>query len=317
MDNTNLIKTNDIEKRIILIRNCQVMIDRDLAELYGVETRRLNEQVKRNKERFPEHFMFQLTKEEQDNYESFRSHVLTYDTHGALISQFATSNKGGNRKPSYAFTEQGVAMLASVLRSDTAIQVSIKIIDAFVAMRKFLMNNAKIFMEIDSIKRHQIESDMRIGNNEKKIDEVLSLMEKNNTEVTQGIFSEGQIFDAYVFVLNLIRKSKSEIILIDNYIDETVLTMLDRRNEDVSATIYTAHFSDKLKLALEKHNSEYRPISIVSYNKSHDRFLIIDDDVYLVGASIKDMGKKMFGFSKLHFSKEEIMMKVKISCKSC
>lgn len=317
MDNTNLIKTNDIEKRIILIRNCQVMIDRDLAELYGVETRRLNEQVKRNKERFPEHFMFQLTKEEQDNYESFRSHVLECDTHRALISQFATSNKGGNRKPSYAFTEQGVAMLASVLRSDTAIQVSIKIIDAFVAMRKFLINNARIFMEIDSIKRHQIESDMRIGDNEKKIDEVLSLMEKNDTEVTQGIFSEGQIFDAYVFVLNLIRKAQSEIILIDNYIDETVLTMLDRRNEDVSATIFTAHFSDKLKLALEKHNSEYRPIRIISYNKSHDRFLVIDDDVYLVGASIKDMGKKMFGFSKLHFSKEEIMMKVKNSCKSC
>lgn len=308
MDDHNLIQTNEIERRIILIRNCQVMIDRDLADLYGVETRRLNEQVKRNKERFPEHFMFQLTKEEQENYETFREGILAIDIGSdPLISQIATSNKGGNRKPSYAFTEQGVAMLASVLHSDTAIKMSIRIIEAFVAMRRYLMNNAKIFMEIESIKKHQIDSDLHILNNEKKIDDVMKLMEKNNTEVSQGIFSEGQIFDAYVFVIDLIRKAKSSIVLIDNYIDETIFIMLDRREEGVSATIYTANFPNRLKLDLEKHNSQYQPIKVEVYNKSHDRFLIIDDDVYLIGASLKDMGKKMFGFSKLHFSKEEIL----------
>ncbi len=308
MDDSGVIKTNEIERRIILIRNCQVMIDRDLADLYGVETRRLNEQVKRNKERFPEHFMFQLTKEEQENYETFRDNILTIDKNSdPLISQIATSNKGGNRKPSYAFTEQGVAMLASVLHSDTAIKMSIRIIEAFVAMRRYLMNNAKIFMDIESIKKHQIDSDLHILNNEKKIDDVMKLMEKNNTEVSQGIFSEGQIFDAYVFVIDLIRKAKSSIVLIDNYIDETVFIMLDRREEGVSATVYTANFPNRLKLDLEKHNSQYQPIKVEVYNKSHDRFLIIDDDIYLIGASLKDMGKKMFGFSKLHFSKEEIL----------
>ena len=308
MDNNCLIQTNEIERRIILIRNCQVMIDRDLADLYGVKTGRLNEQVKRNKERFPEHFMFQLTKEEQENYETFREGILAIDIGlDPLISQIATSNKGGNRKPSYAFTEQGVAMLASVLHSDTAIKMSIRIIEAFVAMRRYLMNNAKIFMEIESIKKHQIDSDLHILNNEKKIDDVMKLMEKNNTEVSQGIFSEGQIFDAYVFVIDLIRKAKSSIVLIDNYIDETVFIMLDRREEGVSATIYTANFPNRLKLDLEKHNSQYQSIKVEVYNKSHDRFLIIDDDVYLIGASLKDMGKKMFGFSKLHFSKEEIL----------
>ena len=308
MDNNSLIQTNEIERRIILIRNCQVMIDRDLADLYGVETRRLNEQVKRNKERFPEHFMFQLTKEEQENYETFRDKILTIDKNSdPLISQIATSNKGGNRKPSYAFTEQGVAMLASVLHSDTAIKMSIRIIEAFVAMRRYLMNNAKIFMEIESIKKHQIDSDIHILNNEKKIDDVMKLMEKNNTEVSQGIFSEGQIFDAYIFVIDLIKKAKQEIILIDNYIDETVLTMLDHRKENVSAKIYTAHFNNNLRLALVKHNSQYQLIKVEVYNRSHDRFLIIDDEVYLIGASLKDMGKKMFGFSKLHFTKEEIL----------
>lgn len=308
MDNNSLIQTNEIERRIILIRNCQVMIDRDLADLYGVKTGRLNEQVKRNKERFPEHFMFQLTKEEQENYETFREGILAIDKGSdPLISQIATSNKGGNRKPSYAFTEQGVAMLASVLHSDTAIRMSIRIIEAFVAMRKYLMNNAKIFMEIESIKRHQIDSDLHILNNEKKIDDVMKLMEKNNIEVTQGIFSEGQVFDAYVFVSDLIRKAKFSIVLIDNYIDETIFIMLDKREKGVSATIYTANFPNRLKLDLEKHNSQYQPIKVEVYNKSHDRFLIIDDDVYLIGASLKDMGKKMFGFSKLHFSKEEIL----------
>lgn len=308
MDNHSLIQTNEIERRIILIRNCQVMIDRDLADLYGVETRRLNEQVKRNKERFPEHFMFQLTKEEQENYETFRDNILKIDKNSdPLISQIATSNKGGNRKPSYAFTEQGVAMLASVLHSDTAIKMSIRIIEAFVAMRRYLMNNAKIFMEIESIKKHQIDSDLHILNNEKKIDDVMKLMEKNYTEVTQGIFSEGQVFDAYVFVSDLIRKAKSSIILIDNYIDETIFIMLDKREQGVSATIYTAYFPNKLKLDLKKHNSQYQPIKVEVFNKSHDRFLLIDDDVYLIGASLKDMGKKMFGFSKLHFTKEEIL----------
>ncbi len=293
MDDIGVIKTNDIGRKIILIRNSQVMIDRDLANLYGVETRRLNEQVKRNKERFPEDFCFQLTKEEFENWKSQNA--------------ISNSDKMGLRKIPFAYTELGVAMLSTVLKTETASTTSVKIIRAFVVMRHFMINNANIFMEINDIKKRLLESDIHHKENDKKIERLFLLMDKTDEEVTQGIFYDGQIFDSYVFIIDLIKKAKTEIILIDNYVDETVLTMLDNRNDNVSTTIYTAHFGDKLKLALTKHNSQYSPINIVHYNKSHDRFLIIDDAVYHIGASLKDLGKSVFAFSKLYFSKEEIL----------
>ena len=296
MDNLDLIQPDDIERRIIIIRNRQVMIDRDLADIYGVKTGRLNEQVKRNKERFPEDFCFQLNKEEFENWKSQNA--------------ISNSDKMGLRKSPYAFTELGVAMLATVLKTETASATSVKIIRAFVAMRHFMINNAHIFVEINDIKERLLKSDIHHKENDKKIEQLFALMEKTDSKVTQGIFYEGQIFDAYTFISDLVRKAQKEITLIDNYIDDSVLKMLNKRADGISAIIYTAHISENLKLDLEKHNSQYQPITIERFNKSHDRFLIIDDDVYLIGGSIKDLGKKVSTFVKLSILKGEFLGKL-------
>ena len=264
-----------IEPLIHLIRGQQVILDRDLALLYGVETRRLNEQVRRNIERFPEDFMFQLTHEEFENWKS----------------QFATSNSiiMGARKRPYAFTESGIAMLSSVLRSPTAIEVNIRIMRTFVAMRHFLASNTQIFQRLSNIEYHQIETDKRIEEVFKRLDA--------NMQPQQGIFYDGQVFDAYQFVSDLVRKAKKTIVLIDNYVDDTVLTLLDKRNDGVSATIYTQQVSQQLQLDLARHNAQYAVIEVKNFNKAHDRFLLIDDEVYHIGASIKDLGKKWFAFT--------------------
>ena len=278
-----------IEPLIHLIRGQQVILDRDLALLYGVETRRINEQVRRNNERFPEDFMFQLTPEEFENWKS----------------QFATSNSiiMGARKRPYAFTESGIAMLSSVLRSPTAIEVNVRIMRAFVAMRHFLANNAQVFERLSNIEYHQIETD-------KRIDEVFKRLDAN-TQPQQGIFFDGQVFDAYQFVSDLVRKAKKTIALIDNYVDDTVLTLLDKRSQGVSATIYTQHIGQQLQLDIDRHNAQYPSIEVKSFNRSHDRFLLIDDEVYLIGASIKDLGKKWFAFTLMHdTTAEELINKI-------
>ena len=296
MDNLDLIQPDDIERRIIIIRNRQVMIDRDLADIYGIKTGRLNEQVKRNMERFPEDFCFQLTKEEFENWKSQNA--------------ISNSDKMGLRKSPCAFTELGVAMLATVLKTETASKTSVRIIRAFVAMRHFMINNAHIFTEINDIKERLLKSDIHHKENDKKIEQLFSLMEKTNSEVIQGIFYDGQIFDAYTFISDLIRKAQNEIILIDNYVDDSVLKMLNKRADGVSATIYTSHISENLQLDLLKHNSQYQPITIEHFNKSHDRFLIIDNDVCLIGGSIKDLGKKVSTFVKLSIPKGEFLKKL-------
>ncbi len=278
-----------IEPLIHLIREQQVILDRDLALLYGVETRRLNEQVRRNIERFPEDFMFQLTHEEFENWKS----------------QFATSNSiiMGARKRPYAFTESGIAMLSSVLRSPTAIEVNVRIMRTFVAMRHFLASNAQVFQRLSNIEYHQIETD-------KRIDEVFKRLDAN-TQPQQGIFFDGQVFDAYQFVSDLVRKAKKAIALIDNYVDDTVLTLLDKRNIGVSATIYTQHISQQLQLDIDRHNAQYPMIEVKRFNRAHDRFLLIDDEVYLIGASIKDLGKKWFAFTLMHnTTAEELINKI-------
>ena len=276
---------NNIESMIYVVRDSQIMLDRDLAMLYEVETKYLKRQVKRNIERFPEDFMFQLTKEEMS----------------ILRCQFGTSRWGGERYLPFAFTKNGVAMLSGVLNSGKAVDVNIKIMRAFTTMSRIVSINSNIYHRISNIEYHQIETD-------KRIDDVFKRLDTNKPK--EGIFFNGQIFDSFVFIIDLIKKAKREIILIDNYVDETVLTMLDNRNLDVSATIYTAHFSEKLRLALEKHNSQYQPINIEHFNKSHDRFLIIDNDVYLIGGSIKDLGKKISTFVKLSVSKVEFLAKL-------
>ena len=221
LQNDEVVVTTPVESRIMSIRGNQIMIDRDLTELYGVKTKRLNEAVKRNIERFPERFRFQLTKEEMAEL------VANCDRFNSLKHSTVRS---------YAFTEQGVAMLSTVLRSETAIRVSIRIMDAFVAMRRFMVTNAEVFQRLSTM---------------------------------------------------------------DNYVDETVLTLLDKRDNNVSAIIYTQQIKRQFQLDMDRHNAQYAPIDVETFRLSHDRFLCIDDDVYHIGASIKDLGKKWFGFSKM------------------
>ena len=302
--NQQLPVENKVESLIRVIRGQQVMLDRDLAELYGVETRRLNEQVKRNIERFPEDFMFQLTKEEFENWKS----------------QIATSNSivMGARKRPYAFTEQGVAMLSGVLKSSTAVEANIRIMRAFVSMRHFMVNNAAIFQRLETIEFNQLESNKvqtKILAHQEvqdhRIDEIFRRLDEGMYKPKQGIFFDNQIYDAYSFVSELVKSAKQRIILIDNYVDESVLTLLDKREDTVSAIIYTQQISRQLRLDVDRHNSQYPPIEISVFRRSHDRFLCIDDTVYHVGASIKDLGKKWFAFSKMEdFKPEELVAKI-------
>lgn len=267
------------EERIIKIREQYVILDRDLAELYGVETKRINEQVKRNIERFPDAFRFQLTDDE------LRELVAVCDRFAIL--------KHSSSLP-YAFTEEGVAMLSTVLRSKTAIQVSIHIMQSFVAMRRYLFNNAGIIQRISRIEIRQNETDRRI-------DEIFSKFQDKTIPV-EGIFYDGQIFDAYIFVTDLVRSARRSVVLIDNYVDESVLLMFSKRASGVSAEIRTGRLSSQLQLDVVKYNSQYEPIVIVKTQNIHDRFLIVDDDVYHIGASLKDLGKKLFAFSKMNLS---------------
>lgn len=247
-----------IESKILVIRNQQVMIDRDLAELYGVETKRLNEQVKRNIERFPESFCFQLTSEE---FENLKSQFVTSSAVNPLKSQFATLNKSGNQRRKYvkylpyAFTEQGVAMLSAVLRSETAVQMSVRIMEAFVKMRHFLLSNAQIFQRLDTIERRQIDSDRRI-------DELFDRMDRYAVDDTQGIFFEGQIFDAYAKFESFIQSAKTEIVLIDGYVDLSVLERLAKKGAGVRVELYT---SPKTKLTaqdIQKFNAQYPTLNL-------------------------------------------------------
>ena len=280
----NISFTNNIESLIKVIRGQQIILDRDLARLYQVETSQLNRQVKRNIERFPEDFMFQLTKEECSR------------------CQFGILNegRGSNVKYSpYAFTENGVAMLSGVLRSKTAIEVNIRIMRAFTSMRHFMANNASVFSRLETIEYHQLEMLQHQQVTDKRIDEVFRKLDEGSAKPKQGVFYNGQIYDAYTFVGDLIKSAKKRIILIDNYVDETVLTLLDKREENVPAVIYTQQISRQFQLDLDRHNAQYTPIDVEAFRLSHDRFLCIDDDVYHIGASIKDLGKKWFGFSKM------------------
>ncbi|MBD5340486.1 MAG: ORF6N domain-containing protein [Bacteroides sp.] len=265
-----------IESLIYIIRDQQVMLDSDLARLYGVETKVLNQAVKRNIQRFPEDFMFQLTKEE------------------CLRSQFVTLKESRGRHLKYmphVFTENGVAMLSSVLRSDKAIEVNINIMRAFSAMRDFLMNNAAIFQRMDQLEMKQLKTD-------EKVDAILDKL-SNNNKPKEGVFFNGQIFDAYALIADLIRQANKRIVVIDNYIDDSVLVQLSKRQPGVAVDIYDGQISKQLRQDVEKHNEQYPGVTLHKYAKAHDRCLIIDEAVYHIGASLKDLGKKLFAFSKM------------------
>ena len=280
----NCDQLTSVENKILTIRDVQVILDRDLADLYNVENKRLNEQVRRNILRFPKNFRFQLTQNE------FQELVANCDRFSSL--------KHSTVCP-FAFTEQGVAMLASVLRSETAIRVSIRIMDAFVSMRHFLINNADVFRRLSTIEYHQLEMMQHQQESDKRIDEVFRRLDEGSVQPKQGIFYDGQVYDAYTFVSDLVKSAKRSIVLIDNYVDETVLTLLDKRIIGVTADIYTQQINQQLHLDINRHNSQYPPINVSVFRRSHDRFLCIDDVVYHIGASIKDLGKKWFAFAKM------------------
>lgn len=295
-----------IQNKIHTIRNVQVMLDEDIAELYGVETRRLNEQVKRNKERFPGEFMFRLT---EDEAQIVWSQNVTMQKENSLRSQNATlkTGRGQHRKYlPYAFTEQGVAMLSAVLHSETAVKVSIQIMNAFVVMRRFLRDNAQVFQRLDMLEIKQIETD-------KKVDKVLTAIEDSSIKPKQGIFYDGQVFDAWQFVSDLIRSAKISIVLIDNYVDDTVLSLFTKRKKAVVVTILTKNISKQLETDVKKFNAQYPSLVIQKFDASHDRFLIIDDtDLYHIGASLKDLGKKWFAFSRMDKGALDLLNKVKM-----
>ena len=253
------------------------MLDYHLAEIYKVETKVMNRAVKRNLDRFPNTFRFQLTNDEYLN----------------LRFQFGTSSfeYGGRRYLPFVFTEQGVAMLSAVLRSDTAIRVSIEIMNAFVEMRKLIGSHSGLLQRIDRV-------EIKLSEHDQKFEAVFKALESGQPTPKQGIFFDGQIFDAYNFVADIVRSAKKSVILLDNYVDDSVLLLLAKRDKGISATIYTKSISNSLELDLKKHNSQYEQITIKTFDKSHDRFLIIDNNiVYHLGASLKDLGKKWFAFS--------------------
>ena len=301
MGNKNLaIQTENIKNSIFTIRGVQVMIDKDIAQLYQVNTKALNQTVKRNINRFPDNFRFQLTEEEARN---LRSQIVT----SSLVVQDEVDH-GGRRYLPYAFTEQGVSMLAGILKSDIAVEISIRIIITFVEMRRFFFQNAILFNRISTIEQKQITTDIKQIETEKKIDTILDALESRDRKPQQGIFYDGQVFDAYLFISDLIKSATKSILLIDNFIDESVLQLFTKRKKAVSVTIYTKNITRILRQDLEKHNSQYPKIEILEFTKAHDRFLLIDEtDIYHFGASLKALGKKWFAFSKMDMKAIEMI----------
>ena len=284
------IESRDIGSLVYIIRGKQVMIDSDLAMLYQVETKNLNKAASRNADRFPEDFRFKLTKEEFDG----------------LRFQSGTSNeeqggRGGRRYYPYVYTEQGISQLSTVVHSKIAIERSIMIMNAFVAMRRYLLHNAGILVRIAHLEKHQIETDQ-------KIDLILDKMDANSPKLlTEQIFATGCVWDAWAYVSDLVRSAKQRIVLIDNFVDDRVLSLLDKRSDGVEAMIHS-RYSESFLTDLQKHNAQQREIKFTQLpHRNHDRFLIIDDEVYLLGASVKDMGVGLCAITKMQTSPETVL----------
>ena len=302
----NPLMESGIGKMIQVIRGKQVLLDRDLATLYGVETKRINEQVKRNIERFPEDFCIQLSLEES---QLLRSQNATLEKKGQNL-------KGKHTKyRSLAFTEQGVAMLSSVLKSETAIKVNIAIMRAFVQLRHLMMGNGGLVNRFSNVEAKDLEQDCRLTGHDKhlldhdrKFDELFEAMDRGELK-TKGLFYNNQEFDAYVFVCDLIRQAKKRIVLVDRYVTEKTLTMMLKREKGVSVTIYTYDKSKVLEMDLATYNEQYpdSPMQVLPSYGMHDRFLFIDDTAYHFGASLKDLGKNTFFFTQEDFTLQEVL----------
>ena len=277
---------HDIEKLIITVRGEQVLIDQDVARLYGVTTKRLNQQANRNSARFPSNFRFELTKEERDEVVANCDHLQSLKFRPTLP---------------FAFTEQGIGQLSSVVHSQKAIERSIVIMNAFVAMRRFIVQNAGVLMRIAHLERHQIETD-------EKIDKILDKMEERSPKLLpEQIFQSGCVWDAWSYVSDLVRSAKQRIVLIDNFVDDRVLSMLDKRAEGVTATIHS-RYNEQFMTDLKKHNEQYPAIDFVQLpHKNHDRFLIIDGKVYFMGASLKDIGAGLCAVAEMQMAPEKVL----------
>lgn len=280
-----------IERKIFTIRESHVVLDKDLAAFYEVKPIRLREQMKRNANRFPEDFVFQLTDDEVD----------------WLVSQNAIPSRQslGGHLP-YVFTEQGVAAISAVLKSEKAAQVSILIMRAFVAMRRFILHHARVFDRMDKIELRQLDTDHKLEN-------IFKALESKTLQPKKGIFFNGQIYDAWEWVSRLIKSAQHSLILIDNYVDDTVLTLFSKKQPEVSVAIYTKIISKALQEDAKKFNGQYGRLSLHKFALAHDRFLIIDQhEVYHIGASLKDLGKKWFAFSKMSKQSVAILGKLGI-----
>lgn len=293
-EDLNVVKdeVEEIKQKIRTIRGKQVILDSDIANLYEVETRNVNQAVKRNIERFPDEFCFQLNQQE---YNSLKSHFVI--------------SKGGRRKIPYVFTEQGVAMLSAVLHSEKAIKVSINIINAFIEMRKFILNNQMLFDKISSIELKQIEYQKMTDDRFEKVFEYIG----QRKEKEQKIFFDGQVYDAFSMIIELIKKAKNEIILIDNYVDIDTLNILSKKNDKVNVKIYTKKETKLNSKDINKFNTQYPKLEVKYTDRFHDRFLILDRKyIYHIGASLKDLGKKCFGITLIKYDAiiEDILSKV-------
>lgn len=284
-----------IRDSIFTIRGVQVMLDRDLADLYGVPTKALNQAVKRNADRFPEGFVFQLTHGE---FVGLRSQIVT--SNGAarlpgdsLKSHAVTSKRGGVRYRPYAFTEHGIVMLASLLKSTTASEVSVRIVNAFVAMRKFILANAQVFQRLESVEQRQIVTEGRVN-------EILNRLNIGDVP-SQGVFYEGQLWDACSLVERLIARARAEILLIDSWVGAGTLDLIAKKRKGVSVEVVTSARGNRLAATdIAKFNAQYGGLTVRTSESFHDRFLVIDDrELYLIGVSLKDLGKKCFGFTKM------------------
>lgn len=298
----NTITNEEIKNLIYTIRGKQVMLDSDVARLYCYETKYINLAVKRNKDRFPENFCFQLTENELQNLRSefaTSNEMCSKDVivNNSLRLQIATLNENNGRGKHrkylpFAFTEQGIAMLSGLLKNDVAIQVSINIMNAFVEMRKFLASNGQIFQRLTNVEYKLLEHD-------KKFDQIFDNLQKEEN-IKQKIFFEGQIWDSYSLIIDIFKRAKNKITIIDNYIDDSILKMLTKKNKNVEVIILTSAKSNIEKIDVNKFNKEYPILKLSKTNKFHDRFIIIDNnELYHCGASIKDVGKKCFAINKM------------------
>ena len=281
----NELSNEDIKNLIYTIRGKQVMLDSDVAMLYHYETKNVNRAVKRNIERFPNEFCFQLT---EDEFQTLRFQFGTSKLNLKINDEF----RGGRRYLPYVFTEQGIAMLAGVLKNDVAVKVSINIIKSFIEMRKFISLNGQLFERLTNMEYKLLEHD-------KKFDEVFNQLQLEEN-IKQRIFFNGQIYDAYSVIIDIIKKAKKKILIIDNYIDDSILKMLSKKKKNVEVAILTSEKSNIENLDIQKFNKEYPILKVAKTNKFHDRFIVIDNkEMYHLGASIKDLGKKCFGINKI------------------